>query len=75
MKGEPKPIESLRSAIAFDPRDWSVDSTDAWIYGVIVGWDDAISVLASQHRWTAETVERLRILHSQFTELRDRRGP
>ncbi len=33
-------IQSLQTTIAFDSRDWSIDKRLAWIYGVLMGWDD-----------------------------------
>lgn len=58
--------ESLELTLAFDPRDWSVDRRDAWIYGIVCGWGHAIAEVANLHRWSAETVRRLQMLHEQF---------
>lgn len=34
-------IASLITVMSTDPRDWSDDPTDTWMYGVIVGWTPA----------------------------------
>lgn len=64
----PTAAEALQSAgdcLAFHPRDWSVDRRDAWLWGVIVGWDqDSLWELAAKHGWSAEEVERLQGLHA-----------
>lgn len=62
--GRLDPFESLRNAIAVHPRSWSADHRDAWIYGVIVGWGDALDEVAAKHGWNEAAVNRLRALHA-----------
>jgi hypothetical protein len=52
-------LDSLQNAIAFSSRDWSLDKRDAWIYGIIMGWDDSIESVAKLHNWSVDDVERL----------------
>lgn len=59
-------FESLRSAVGRDFRDWSANPYDAWIYGIIVGWGDALPVIAARHDWNDDAVVRLRTLRSAF---------
>ena len=33
------PFESLANTMACDPRDWSLNGRDAWMWGIIHGWD------------------------------------
>jgi len=73
------PIEALRDACAHTAKDMTEDRTDAWIYGIVLGWDDdpdqpssGINVLdevADQHGWTPEQRDRLRRLHHAFNQL------
>lgn len=51
------PLESISSTIAFDSRDWSTDKNDAWIY------------VAETHRWTPDTVDRLKRLRKAWLRL------
>lgn len=71
---EPPPIEcplaSLEMTLPFHPRDWSEHHRDAWIYGVIVGWDTALEDVAHKHGWTPETVARLQRLRERFLSLK-----
>jgi hypothetical protein len=64
--GSECPIVSLGNALAFDARDWSKSKRDAWIYGVVLGWDEALSEVAEAHGWDAETQRRLVRLHERF---------
>lgn len=63
------PGKSLRWVLAFAVRDWSQNRRDAWLWGIIHGWDDeAMAEMASQHDWTPEACARLRRLHAKFCE-------
>lgn len=64
------PIASIENTLAFDSRDWSTDKRDAWLWGVVFGWDEAMEQVAKMHKWTPETVERLGQLHRQWVALR-----
>lgn len=63
---------SLEGVLAQSPRDWSLSKYDAWIYGIVNGWDssdpgeDAMSEVAARHRWDEATVQRLQELHAAF---------
>jgi len=67
---EPNNIhDSLLNCVAFCSRDWSQNKRDAWIYGIVCGWEDAIEDVAQDHNWTPEAVKRLEMLHEQFEGL------
>ncbi|MCK5641014.1 MAG: hypothetical protein KAJ19_09465, partial [Gammaproteobacteria bacterium] len=56
-------IQSVGDCMAFSARDWSTDHRDAWLYGVIHGWDeDSLQELAAKHGWEGEPLARLRRL-------------
>jgi len=61
--------QSLKSCMAFDPRDWALGERDAWIWGIVHGWDDALSEVAYSHGWDEEATVRLVNLHQQFERL------
>ena len=67
-KNEPAdPKESLFNCVVFDSRDWSLEKTDAWIYGIIVGWDEAsLESLKNKFRWDDKTVQRLKSLNETW---------
>lgn len=58
-------LESAGNCMAFHPRDWAADRRDAWLWGVVVGWDEeSLAELAAKHGWPADEVERLRRLRA-----------
>jgi hypothetical protein len=63
--------ESLRGCIAFSPKDWSIEMRDAWMYGIVMGWDgEALTEVAAKHGWPDGALARLRRIHSAFMSLR-----
>lgn len=64
-------LESIERAIAFDVYDWSEDRRSAWIYGIILGWDEeSIKELKGEFNWTDEDVERMNRYHLQWEQLK-----
>lgn len=62
-------LQSLARTMTSDPRDWGADRRDAWLYGVLVGWEtgpddpnSAVDELAVRHGWDETTVGLLRRL-------------
>ena len=78
--GSENPLKSLATIIATDSADWGADRVMAWIYGIVLGWDDdpddppelrcnAMDQIATQHNWSYEKVARLRRLHTKYLEM------
>jgi hypothetical protein len=64
-------MESIEHTLAFASKDWSLDKNDAWVYGVVLGWDDdALLELAEKFGWTDAQVARLKRLNDAWTALR-----
>lgn len=59
----PEVIVNLQNVMNTDPRDWSTNKRDAYLYGVIVGWGSAMKEVAKQHNWSDDTVERIKRGH------------
>ncbi len=69
-------VLSASRCMAFDSRDWSARSSDAWLYGLLCGWDcddvrdhdedcrEAMSEIAARFGWSQEEVARLRRLRA-----------
>lgn len=69
-------MQSLHECIVFDAKDYSASKRDAWIYGIIVGWDGpAMRELKAKFGWSDATVERMRALRESWrrTELTARK--
>lgn len=82
-------LGSAHSRMAFDSRDWARTDTDAWLYGIFVGWSEqpdddpsggdvdqgsALEEVAARHRWDAATVERLQMLRAAVRAFRPERS-
>lgn len=66
----PKPLRSLGDAIAFDSGDWAdMGRASAWIYGIVLGWDESMPDVAKKFGWDAAAQDRLVALHHQFAAL------
>jgi len=68
-------MESLQNTIASDVADWAADKRMAWIYAILMGWDDeAMDEVAKKHKWKSEDVARLRRYHQALAALRSMEG-
>lgn len=70
----PDALDGLERIVATSSRDWGEYRVDAWLYGVLVGWDceedhehddtcgdgAAMDEMAAKHGWDAATVAKLR---------------
>lgn len=72
-KADFNPFESLQTVVATDSRDWARNRNDAWIYGIICGWDDdSLTELAGKFNWSDQAMVRLKLLHKKFVTARER---
>jgi hypothetical protein len=78
LGGVREALESAHNTMAFDARDWALDKRDAWLYGLITGWDDeeepeedAMGEVARKHRWSDYDVARLRRLHQAIVAIKE----
>lgn len=65
-------LEAMTGAMATNVRDWGADRMDAFLWGVLLGWDcdeqhdesqceeNAMASIAARHGWDARQVERVR---------------
>lgn len=60
VEGEYDPFESIESAMNLDVRDWSENKTDAWLYAIIVGWDECLSEIANTYQFDMARLQKLR---------------
>ncbi len=66
-------LESAHTVMVHDARDWSLSSRDAWLYGLLVGWDDEClaEMLARHPQWKPEGIERLKRLRAGIAAIYD----
>lgn len=67
------PFESLECTIAFDVKDWGSDRRSAWIYGIILGWDDeeCFNEFKYKFGWDDKTIERLKKLRGNYLKAKE----
>ena len=63
------PLDSIKNTMAFSSKDWSLCSDDAWIYGIVLGWDDALDFICETYQWNTETKARLVHLHDIWNQI------
>lgn len=70
---EINPFESLECTIAFDVKDWGSDRRSAWIYGIILGWDDEECFNEFKYRfgWDDKTIEILKKLRGNYLKAKE----
>jgi hypothetical protein len=73
-ESEENPHESLANCIAFSSKDWSLHKGDAWIYGIVIGWEESLASIARKHGWSDPTVDRLVRLRTRFQRQRSPEG-
>jgi hypothetical protein len=61
------PMCSVETATATQTRDMSTGHKDAWVWGVVLGWD-AASIKSMNHRWDEAAKNRLRRLHAAWVK-------
>jgi ABC-type microcin C transport system permease subunit YejB len=55
-----KAIEGARAAMNTSARDWAANQGDAYLYGIVVGWDvESIAELRQKFGWDDRVVHRL----------------
>lgn len=76
-------LSRVRRMVATDSRDWSRDRSDAWLYGLLCGWDcedqhehdddcgddGAMRDVAADLGWSGEDVARLRRYRAAIREV------
>ncbi|MDP1527706.1 MAG: hypothetical protein Q8M20_18030 [Rhodocyclaceae bacterium] len=67
LLAEENPKESIKTCMATSSKDWSLYERDAWIWGIVFGWDDESLVdLSKRHKWRNVDVDRLKRLHQKW---------
>lgn len=71
------PKQALEDTLAFAANDWAASRAEAWVYGIILGWEfdnpEDGPQLREEFRqkfgWTGEQIARLEALHEAFEAL------
>lgn len=65
-------VSAVCNHIRVDDRDWTANQHDAWIYAVLIGWDDdTLTEIAVKHRWNEERVKYIREMRALLAPITD----
>ena len=62
-------LDSARTCMTLSARDWSLNSKDAWLYGIVVGWGDCLTEVAKKFSWNGRDVGRLKNYRKQVAKI------
>jgi hypothetical protein len=63
-------LESLHTTMVTCSRDWAATKSDAWLYGLVAGWDECSwDDIRDKHGWSTDVLERLAELHDAFATM------
>lgn len=66
------PFQSLEHCVACHSRDWAKHYRDAWLWGIICGWEEeAFDEIIKQHNWQGKTAKRLKHLRKEFVKTKE----
>jgi len=67
MDAPTNPLQAIHESYGRSSKDMSEQKFDAWMYGVVVGWDDkSYEQLQKQHGWTNDQVAYQKKLHQNY---------
>jgi hypothetical protein len=66
----------MRTADSRDWRDWSADRYDAYLWAVLIGWDDeALREIAVRHQWNEHRVKYVQEMRALLAPITDQQAP
>lgn len=67
MENPTNALQSLLESYTRSSKDMSECKFDAWVYGIIVGWDDSsYKELSVKHNWSEEQINYNKLLHYNY---------
>lgn len=71
-KPDKNPLSNLKSTMLFHVNGFDSNLRDAWMLGIVVGYDwkdDSFKEVCDRWKWTNEDADLLKKLHKQYEEL------
>ncbi|MFF8910604.1 hypothetical protein [Streptomyces olivaceoviridis] len=70
LGGVARAVNSICNMMRVDSRDWAADRRDAYLWAVLIGWDDeALQEVADRHRWNEHRVKYVREMRALLTPI------
>ena len=61
LGGVARAVTAVCNMMRVDSRDWAADRKDAYLWAVLIGWDDdALLEIAAKHRWNEHRIKYVR---------------
>lgn len=72
LGGAARAVTALRNQMRTDSRDWAAARGDAYLWAVLIGWDDeALEEIAVKHRWNEHRVKYVRKMRALLAPITD----
>lgn len=72
LGGAAQAVTALCNQLRFNSRDWAADRGDAYLWAVLIGWDDdVLAEVAAKHGWNEYRVKYVRELRAGLAPLTD----
>ena len=66
----------MRTGRTLDWRDWTADRTDAYLYAILVGFDDdTLTEVAARHRWDEHRIKYAREMRALLAPITEPQKP
>jgi len=72
LGGVSRAVVAVCNQMRVNSRDWAADRGDAYLWAVLIGWDDAaLDEVAAKHRWNAHRVKYVREMRALLAPITD----
>lgn len=72
LGGVSRAVASVCNMMRVDPRDWAADRRDAYLWAVLIGWDDdTLPEIAAKHRWDEHRIKYVREMRALLAPITD----
>lgn len=72
LGGAARAVTAVRNHMRTSSRDWAADRGDAYLWAVLIGWDDeALQEIAVKHRWNEHRVKYVREMRALLAPITD----
>ncbi len=72
LGGVTRAVVAAANMMRVDSRDWAANRGDAYLWGVLVGWDDeALEEVAAKHNWNEHRVKYVREMRALLAPVTD----
>jgi hypothetical protein len=72
LGGVARAVTAIRNQMRVSSRDWATDRADAYLWAVLIGWDNnTLEEVAAKHRWREERMAYVREMRALLAPITD----